>query len=259
MQEKLFQNAKNFYDTQYREEIYPISADSEIRMAWVKSHLERIGSGKARVLEIGCGRGQLQDAAPGYVGFDISLESGRHLTKPFVCGVAEALPFADQSFDTVMSFTVLEHLLAPEIALSEMGRVLNKGGLLLLQAAWRVPPWRPWGLEVREYQQLNLFKKMLKFCLPLLNTLWMKGIFRIPARLLRELQFFVLKKVGSLPYTRLTPNWENFLLPDSDATASIDNHACALWLYSRGFRAAGPQTPIQRLFLPCGPLIMLKQ
>jgi hypothetical protein len=92
MQEKLLQNTKNFYDAQYRDQVYATGADHEMRLAWVKSHLDKIGWENARVLEIGCGCGQLQDAAPGYVGFDISRESGRNFTKPFFCGVAEAFP-----------------------------------------------------------------------------------------------------------------------------------------------------------------------
>lgn len=258
MQENLFQNAKNFYDAQYRDKIYATGGDPEIQLAWVKSQLEKIGSGQARVLEIGCGRGQLQDAAPGYVGFDISLETGRGLKKPFVCGAAEALPFTDQSFDMVMSFTVLEHLISPETALTEINRVLKKGGLLVLLAAWRVPPWRPLGLEVKDYRELSFFKKSLKFCLPLLNALWMRGVFRVPLRGVRELRYYFFKKAGRLPYTRIIPNWNDFLLSDSDATASIDNHACALWLYSRGFGAMEADTPMRRMFLPCGPLIMVK-
>ena len=172
--------------------------------------------------------------------------------------MAEALPFADQSFDVVMSFTVLEHLVCPETALTEMSRVLKQGGQLILLAAWRVPPWRSLGLEVRKYDDLRVWERILKFCLPLVNALWRRAIFRVPIRATRELQFQAGKNIGRLPYTKMVPNWEYFLLSDSDATASIDNHACALWLYSRGFQAPEVKTPLQRIFLPCGPLIMMK-
>ena len=258
MREKLLQNAKNFYDAQYREEVYATGADHEDRLTWVKSHLDKLGLSNARVLEIGCGRGQLQEAAAGYVGFDISQESGRNFAKPFVCGVAEALPFADQTFDVVMSFTVLEHLVCPETALTEICRVLKKGGQMILLAAWRVPPWRSLGLEVRKYDDLRARERILKFCLPLVNFLWRRAIFRVPIRTAREVQFQALKTIGRLPYTKMVPNWEYFLLSDSDATASIDNHACALWLCAKGFQAPEAQTSLRRIFLPCGPLIMTK-
>jgi ubiquinone/menaquinone biosynthesis C-methylase UbiE len=258
MQEKLFQSAKSFYDAQYREKVYATGANQEIRLSWVKSHLEKIGLEKARVLEIGCGRGQLQEVTAGYVGFDISRESGRNFTKPFVCGAAEALPFADQSFDVVMSFTALEHLVCPETALTEMSRILKQGGQLILLAAWRVPPWRSLGLEVRDDDDLGFWEKTLKSCLPVINPLWQRAIFRVPIRAARELQFQARKNIGRLPYTKMVPNWEYFLLSDSDATASIDNHACALWLYSRGFHAPEVKTPLRRILLPCGPLVMIK-
>lgn len=44
----------------------------------------------------------------------------------------EALPFADASFDLVLSFEVIEHLAYPEQYLSEIRRVLKPQGLFLL-------------------------------------------------------------------------------------------------------------------------------
>jgi SAM-dependent methyltransferase len=58
-----------------------------------------------------------------------------------VCGSAMALPFADQVFDVVCAFDVVEHCEDDELALSELTRVLAPGGRLLLsvpayQWAW---------------------------------------------------------------------------------------------------------------------------
>ena len=44
------------------------------------------------------------------------------------------MPFPDASFDTVLSVQVLEHTPAPWKLVKEMGRVLRKGGALLLTA-----------------------------------------------------------------------------------------------------------------------------
>src|SRR5436305_357073 len=44
---------------------------------------------------------------------------------------AAALPFADESFDTVLSWIMLHHTMAWEKALSEAARVLRPGGRLL--------------------------------------------------------------------------------------------------------------------------------
>jgi SAM-dependent methyltransferase len=41
------------------------------------------------------------------------------------------LPFADNSFDTIWSHTVYEHLRYPELTVSEVYRVLKKGGIII--------------------------------------------------------------------------------------------------------------------------------
>ena len=58
-----------------------------------------------------------------------------------VCGSATALPFADESFDVVAAFDVVEHCESETQAISELARVLEPGGRMLLsvpayQWAW---------------------------------------------------------------------------------------------------------------------------
>ena len=127
-----------------------------------------------------------------------------------------------------------------------------------MDAAWRVPPWRPLGLDVKPVKELSVFTKVLKACLPIFNPLWSKGFMRMPLRALRELRFSLTHRFSPLPYTRMQPNWNEFLQRDSDAAASIDNHACALWLHSRGFVSQETGKMSQRVALRCGPLIMVK-
>ena len=49
----------------------------------------------------------------------------------FELGSAEALPFADESFDLVMSRYAIHHFADPKTALSEMSRVCKRGGLVV--------------------------------------------------------------------------------------------------------------------------------
>jgi SAM-dependent methyltransferase len=49
----------------------------------------------------------------------------------FAAGVGEALPFANDSFDVVLSYDVLEHVQDPQKTLAEVCRVLKAGGLFL--------------------------------------------------------------------------------------------------------------------------------
>jgi SAM-dependent methyltransferase len=63
----------------------------------------------------------------------------------FVCGDATALEFADESFDAVTMFDVLEHIPDHERAVAEALRVLRPGGYLLVSAPnerWRFPYYR---------------------------------------------------------------------------------------------------------------------
>lgn len=51
----------------------------------------------------------------------------------FIKAYGEKLPFEDESFDVVSSYQTLEHVGNVDACLSEMVRVLKKGGMLLLQ------------------------------------------------------------------------------------------------------------------------------
>jgi SAM-dependent methyltransferase len=53
--------------------------------------------------------------------------------------LANALPFSDRSFDTVMCTSVLEHVEEPERAVEEMARVLKPGGRLLITVPFLYP------------------------------------------------------------------------------------------------------------------------
>lgn len=90
-----------------------------------------------RVIDIGCGDGAslLASGFTGYavvVGVDVNLRALRQAAERipkamFVLARAEALPFADTSFDQVLSGVALPYIDIPE-AVKEMCRVLAPGG-----------------------------------------------------------------------------------------------------------------------------------
>lgn len=89
----------------------------------------------ARVLDLGCGRGGVMERLHPRAGFvagldpdAASLREHRAPALALTCGLAEALPYADGSFDLVCCSWVLEHLPDPARALAEIARVLAPGG-----------------------------------------------------------------------------------------------------------------------------------
>jgi SAM-dependent methyltransferase len=90
-----------------------------------------------RLLDVGSGGGFLCRCAAGVferrVGCDLSaaiLDANRDAFDQTAVGDADALPFADGSFDAVTCFAVLHHLPSFEGLVSEARRVLAGGGIL---------------------------------------------------------------------------------------------------------------------------------
>lgn len=89
----------------------------------------------SRVLDLGCGRGglieQLPPPLPAIIGLDPdfqSLREHRIASLPRITSYSDTLPFAANSFDLVVASWLLEHLEHPEMTLSEIARVLDRGG-----------------------------------------------------------------------------------------------------------------------------------
>ena len=118
-----------------------------------------------RVLDLGCGGGLstacLVQRGATVVGVDLSRASLHvasrsarkhgHLESVFMCGRAEALPFADTSFDVVWCTDVLEHIPALPTAIAQIARVLKPGGLFLYDTINRTWLSRPLVIWFWEY------------------------------------------------------------------------------------------------------------
>jgi SAM-dependent methyltransferase len=188
--------------------------------------------GDRPVLEIGSGRGYLQDIAQNYTGLDISPSVARFYHKKFVVGSATAMPFPDDSFYGVWSIWVFEHVPNPEQGFREARRVTRDGGLLFLLPAWNCSPWAAEGYQVRPYSDFNLTGKLVKASIPLRSSpaYWVPT--QLPIRVVRS--FVARSGPTRLRYRRLTPNYEKYWMADSDAVNSIDSHEAMLWFLSRG-------------------------
>ncbi len=109
-----------------------------------------------RIFVDGCGLGsylsRLATPENMTIGLDIefprTLESAQK-TPRVVCGVGEALPFPDNSFDLILSHEVLEHVQDDRKAISEIVRTLAPGGRLVLFCPNRGYPFETHGIYWR--------------------------------------------------------------------------------------------------------------
>ena len=101
--------------------------------------IDRIASDalSGSLLDVGCGTGELlrrliaaENGKPGrYTGIDFQIDEQTRLDTPgvdLVEGPIERLPFADESFDTVVCTHVLEHVLDIRRAIAELRRVCKR-------------------------------------------------------------------------------------------------------------------------------------
>lgn len=100
--------------------------------------VQLVAGARGRVLDVGCGTGRnlpLYGDGVAVVGLDPRLQlldaaRRRSPATPLVAGSAEALPFRNAAFDTVVSGLVFCSVPDPLLGLSEVDRVLRSGGTL---------------------------------------------------------------------------------------------------------------------------------
>lgn len=138
-----------------------VSRDVTDNFVFQRSKLAYVEAAKrvqGRVLEIGTGTGYGVDIIAPCVEYFVTMDKTRSeelgampANVEFKEGVVPPLPFADESFDCVVSFQVIEHIERDKEFVREVRRVLKKGGKFIVST-----PNRPMSLtrnpwHVREY------------------------------------------------------------------------------------------------------------
>jgi SAM-dependent methyltransferase len=125
-----------------------------------------------RFLDIGCGTGNYTIALHGrgldFTGIEpsdemLDIARQRFPGLPWMKGVAEALPFGDAAFDGILASLTLHHWQDMGAGLKEAGRVLQKGGRMVMFTA---TPAQMEGYWLRHY-----FPRMLADSTRLMPTL----------------------------------------------------------------------------------------
>lgn len=128
-----------------------------------------------KVLDLGCGTGYgsfeiIKIGAAKVIGIDISKKAinfaqknFRHKRLSFRVADATSLPFKNNSFDTIVSFEVIEHIKNYHLFLNEVFRVLKKGGHFIFSTPnskqFRGKTSAYHFKEFTGYELLNIFSK----------------------------------------------------------------------------------------------------
>ena len=166
-----------------------------------------------RILDYGCGSGYGTHHMSAYcdsiVGVDIAADAIEYARAHYRAdnlsyrciepADSSPLPFDDASFDTVLSFQVIEHLEDVAPYLSEIRRVLTPGGIFVCATPDRstrlLPGQKPWNMwHIREYDVQGL-KRTLSTYFPAPELLQMGGrpdVLNIELRRTRKLMWLML-------------------------------------------------------------------
>jgi ubiquinone/menaquinone biosynthesis C-methylase UbiE len=172
--------------------------------------LELLEGTSGRVLEVGCGSGQMLhdllqrsyevvgvDLSPGMIAASRKLlsECLPHASVQLMVGDIESLCFPSASFDVVLAAGVIEYLGADERALRELSRVLKPGGTVLLSVRNKLNLSR-WLITSRDILQatpgigkgIELVSHVVRSLIPLPPNGGIPGRRHIPWQLKRALR-----------------------------------------------------------------------
>ena len=159
-----------------------IASDNPVHQRLLFPYVEAAAMVSGNVLEIGCGWGRglelLTKAADHYTGIDkndelIAALSAGYPNATFISAMIPPLSkLADNTFDYIVTFQVIEHIQNDDLFIKEAHRVLKPGGKLLLTTVNKTFSLtrNPW--HVREYEA-NGLRALIARYFPAIET---KGI-----------------------------------------------------------------------------------
>jgi len=157
------------YTTEITSEVIP--SDNPLHQRLLKAYLVAKPYVKGDLLELGCGEGRgvghLAPLAKSYTAIDkiepvISRLKEKYPQYIFQSGHFPPMPYPDNTYDSIVSFQVIEHIMDDELFIKEIYRILKPGGIALLSTPniLMTLTRNPW--HTREYtagQLIDLAKK----------------------------------------------------------------------------------------------------
>lgn len=166
----------------------------QVRRKWIFDRIRKFIAPPARVLEVGCGTGNVSSflAKEEYevTGCEFYPDAIKKAWPGFliVQGDANDLPFEDDSFDIVGLFDVIEHFQDDITLLKEAVRVVRKGGIITVTVPAREELWS-WvdeiSLHKRRYTKDKLRQAFEKVSLNILRMEYMFMSLYIPLKYMR--------------------------------------------------------------------------
>ena len=224
-----------------------ITSDNPIHQRLLKAYYVAEMYAKGDVLEIGRGEGRgvelLAPKAASYTAVDKIEEVVQHLSQnfpknDFIQANIPPLPFEDTSFDTVVSFQVIEHIKDDLTYLKEIYRVLKPGGKAFISTPniKMTLSRNPW--HIREYTA----EQLTQLATTIFNSVEMKGIAgnqkvmeyheqnkasvnRIMKFDIFNLQYHLPASILKLPYEFLNRRNRNKLQSTDNSLVASINHS----------------------------------
>jgi len=252
----------SFYDNRrsetYKHDYNVIKAQDHSYYNSLINFLEKYNLYNKKCLEIGSSGGFFQDLVLDYTGTDIAESLRKYYHKPYHVVSGARYPFNDNLFDVIWTITVFEHIPDLQIAMNELLRLLKPGGYLYFAPAWQCRSWAADGYEVRKYSEFNLKGKLIKFTIPIRNSLIWRSLYIFPKRIGRLILHFLNLNSKNLFYKKIKANYDIYWTTDADACNSIDPHDVILWANANNLECISHQNILKQFFVRNGVLVFKK-